>query len=72
MHPNIFVNDDDADNLEFRGEAAIWVRKPASFMTPGTKVLVCGGYRRQDAVIDGILEVPEAPKYKYKVRLAKT
>ena len=31
---HIFVQDDDADNLEFRGEAALWVPKLAMFMAP--------------------------------------
>lgn len=68
----IFVQEDDADSLNFRGDAAIWVRTLEGFMVKGSHVLVCGGYRQQNAVIDGILEVPEAPEYRYKIRLAKT
>ena len=55
---HIFVQDDDADNLEFRGEAALWVPKLAMFMAPGVNVKIYGGYREQTAIIDDIIKVP--------------
>ena len=68
---HIFVQDDDADNLEFRGEAALWVPKLAMFMAPGVNVKIYGGYREQTAIIDDIIEVPVPQEYRYKVMLKR-
>jgi hypothetical protein len=68
---HIFVQDDDADNLEFRGEAALWVPKLPMFMTPGVSVKIYGGYREQAAVIDDIIKVPVPQEYRYKVMLKR-
>lgn len=68
---HIFVQDDDADNLEFRGEAALWVPKLAMFMAPGVSVKIYGGYKEQTAIIDDIIEVPVPQEYCYKVMLKR-
>ena len=68
---HIFVQDDDADNLEFRGEAALWVPKLAMFMAPGVNVKIYGGYKEQTATIDDIIEVPISQEYRYKVMLKR-
>ena len=68
---HIFVQDDDADNLEFRGEATLWVPKLAMFMAPGVSVKIYGGYKEQTAIIDDIIEVPVPQEYCYKVMLKR-